>query len=119
MYYDAGSIISFLLEALPHHDDRSRGERRADSVTRGYYGHGQGRKTLRGLVLRRRSSARRSSAVNTLKVLGDGSNFTFYVNSTKVGTAKDSSLKSGSMGMRVNLKGTEVAFSNMLITQPS
>lgn len=56
-------------------------------------------------------------AVNTIKVFADGSSFTFYVNGQKVGTHKDGSLKSGSMGMLVNLKGTEVAFSNMLITK--
>ena len=56
------------------------------------------------------------NAINTIKVFADGSSFTFYVNGQQVGTAKDTTLQSGSMGMLVNLKGTEVAFSNMLIT---
>lgn len=55
-------------------------------------------------------------AVNTVRVLADGSSFTFYVNGQQVGTAKDTAYQSGSMGMLVNLKGTEVAFTNMLIT---
>lgn len=58
-----------------------------------------------------------SGAVNTFRVLADGSSFTLYVNGQKVGTAKDSSFKTGSIGMLVNWKGTEVAFSNMLVTQ--
>ncbi|HEU5382499.1 MAG TPA: serine/threonine-protein kinase [Ktedonobacteraceae bacterium] len=57
------------------------------------------------------------NAVNTVRVFADGKSFTFYVNGQKVGTAQDGSLPSGSMGMLVNLKGTEVAFTNMLITQ--
>jgi hypothetical protein len=56
-------------------------------------------------------------AVNVVKVVENGSSFTFYVNGQQVGTAKDSSLKPGSVGMLVNQKGTEVAFSNMLITR--
>jgi serine/threonine protein kinase len=57
-----------------------------------------------------------SKAINTVRVFANGSSFTFYVNGQKVGTANDKSLPSGSMGMLVNLKGTEVAFSNMLMT---
>jgi serine/threonine protein kinase len=56
------------------------------------------------------------NAINTIKVLAAGNSFTFYVNGKQVGTIKDNFLPSGSMGMLVNLKGTEVAFSNMLIT---
>ncbi|HEY1352444.1 MAG TPA: serine/threonine-protein kinase [Ktedonobacteraceae bacterium] len=56
------------------------------------------------------------NAVNTIRVLAAGNSFTFYVNGKQVGTIKDNFLPSGSMGMLVNLKGTEVAFSNMLIT---
>lgn len=59
-----------------------------------------------------------ANAVNTIKVVDDGGSFTFYVNGQRVGTARDTSLQPGKMGMLVNLKGTEVAFSNMLITQP-
>lgn len=57
-----------------------------------------------------------ANAVNTLKVFANGSSFTFYVNGQQVGTAKDTTYKSGSMGMLVNHPGTEVAFTNMLIT---
>lgn len=59
-----------------------------------------------------------ANAANAIKVVDDGGSFTFYVNSQRVGTARDTSLQPGKMGMLVNLKGTEVAFSNMLITQP-
>lgn len=56
------------------------------------------------------------TSINTIRVLAAGNTFTFYVNGQQIGTAKDSFLQSGSMGMLVNHKGTEVAFSNMLIT---
>jgi hypothetical protein len=56
-------------------------------------------------------------AMNVVKVTKNANLFTFYVNGHQVGTAKDGSLKPGSVGMLVNLKGTEVAFSNMLITR--
>ncbi len=55
-------------------------------------------------------------AINTIKVFANGGNFTFTVNGKTVGRAKDNSFSSGAVGMLVNLKGTEVAFSNMLIT---
>lgn len=58
-----------------------------------------------------------ANAVNTIKVFADGSSFTFYINGKKVGTKTDSTYKSGSMGMLVNWKGTEVAYSNMLMTK--
>jgi serine/threonine protein kinase len=54
---------------------------------------------------------------NTLKVFSDGKNFTFMVNGKKVGNFQDGSLTCGTVGMLVNLKGTEVAFSNLLITR--
>ena len=54
--------------------------------------------------------------VNTIRIYQNGTNFTFTVNGKVIGTTHDSSFKSGTMGMLVNLKGTEVAFSNMLIT---
>ncbi|HLI06950.1 MAG TPA: protein kinase, partial [Ktedonobacteraceae bacterium] len=56
-----------------------------------------------------------SGSINTLKVFMDGSNFTFYVNGKKVGNAHDNSSASGQVGMLVNLKGTEVAFTNFLL----
>ncbi|HLI70522.1 MAG TPA: serine/threonine-protein kinase [Ktedonobacteraceae bacterium] len=57
------------------------------------------------------------NAVNTLKVSINNGTYTLFVNGQQVGTEKDTSLQGGSMGMLVNLKGTEVAFSNMLITR--
>ncbi len=53
---------------------------------------------------------------NTIKVAANGKHFTFFVNGKQVGTAQDGSLTSGEIGMLVNLKGTEVAFSNLLLT---
>ncbi|WP_376796225.1 serine/threonine protein kinase [Thermogemmatispora sp.] len=55
--------------------------------------------------------------VNTLKVFANGSSFTFIVNGKVVGQTKDSSLPSGTVGMLVNLNGTEVAFKDLLITR--
>lgn len=54
--------------------------------------------------------------INTIKIFASGNTFTFIVNGKTVGNAKDSSFTNGTVGMLVNLKGTEVAFSNMLIT---
>jgi serine/threonine protein kinase len=54
--------------------------------------------------------------INTIKVFASGNTFTFTINGKTVGNAKDSSFTNGTVGMLVNLKGTEVAFSNMLIT---
>jgi len=53
---------------------------------------------------------------NTIKVAINGKHFTFWVNGKKVGSAKDNSIQSGQIGMLVNLKGTEVAFSNLQLT---
>jgi serine/threonine protein kinase len=55
-------------------------------------------------------------SVNTIRVFTNGNTFTFTVNKKTVGSVKDGSFASGTVGMLVNLKGTEVAFSNMLIT---
>jgi hypothetical protein len=57
-----------------------------------------------------------SKNTNTFKVDMNGKNFTFIVNGKKVGTFQDGSFTCGTVGMLVNLKGTEVAFSNLLIT---
>ena len=59
---------------------------------------------------------RGGSHVNTFKIVADGKFFTFFVNGQKVGNVEDSSLSEGEVGMIVNLKGTEVAFSNLLLT---
>ena len=57
-------------------------------------------------------------AVNTIKIFMQGSKFTVTVNGTKLTkTFQDASLTKGMVGMIVNLKGTEVAFSNLLITR--
>ena len=53
---------------------------------------------------------------NTFKILVNGKNFTLIVNGRQVWTVQDSSLTGGQVGMLVNLKGTEVAFSNLLLT---
>ena len=54
--------------------------------------------------------------VNILSVSENGKNFVFTVNGKKAGNAQDGSFSTGTVGMLVNLKGTEVAFTNMLIT---
>ena len=56
-------------------------------------------------------------SINTFKIFASGSNFTFTVNGKLIGHVHDTSLAKGGVGMLVNLKGTEVAFSNMLITR--
>ena len=58
-----------------------------------------------------------ANAINTVRVLNNNGSFTFFVNSQQVGTAKDTSLQPGQLGMMVNLNGTEVAFSNILVTR--
>lgn len=56
------------------------------------------------------------SHVNTVTILAKDKKFTFTVNGKQVGTWKDGSFYSGSVGMLVNLNGAEVAFSNLLLT---
>ncbi|HEY0754616.1 MAG TPA: hypothetical protein VGD98_11680 [Ktedonobacteraceae bacterium] len=57
-------------------------------------------------------------AINTVKISVVNNAFTFSVNSQSVGTATDTSpLKPGKIGMLVVLKGTEVAFSNLLLAK--
>jgi serine/threonine protein kinase len=53
---------------------------------------------------------------NLFKILVNGKNFTLIVNGKQVWSVQDSSLVSGLVGMLVNLKGTEVAFSNLKLT---
>ncbi|HLX59010.1 MAG TPA: family 16 glycoside hydrolase, partial [Ktedonobacteraceae bacterium] len=53
---------------------------------------------------------------NTFKILVNGKNFTLIVNGKQVWTVQDGSLTSGQVGMLVNLKGTEVAFSDLRLT---
>ena len=58
---------------------------------------------------------------NTIKVAINGKHdaahsFGSSYNGKKVGSAKDNSIQSRQIGMLVNLKGTEVAFSNLQLT---
>ena len=55
-------------------------------------------------------------SINTFKLIANGKNFTLVVNGKKAWTFQDGSFASGGIGMLVNLKGTEVAFSNLLLT---
>ncbi len=55
-------------------------------------------------------------SVNTFKVAVNAGKFTLIVNNKVVGNAQDGSLKSGLVGMLVNLDKTEVAFSKLLLT---
>jgi hypothetical protein len=55
-------------------------------------------------------------SINTFKIIANGENFTLLVNGKQVWTVQDSSFASGGIGMLVNLKGTEVAFSNLILT---
>jgi hypothetical protein len=57
------------------------------------------------------------TSINTFKIFANGNSFTFTVNGKDVGSFKDNSFKTGTVGMLVNLNGTEAAFSNMLITR--
>jgi serine/threonine protein kinase len=56
-------------------------------------------------------------AVNTFKIVLNKDSFTFNVNGKELTTVKDGSFTSGGMGMIVNLKDTEVAFKNLMITR--
>lgn len=57
-------------------------------------------------------------ATNTIKVFMKGNTFTITVNGKQLGkTVQDGSLKSGTVGMIVNLNGTEVAFKDLLLTR--
>jgi hypothetical protein len=57
-----------------------------------------------------------TASSNTFKIRVNGKNFTLIVNGKQVWSVQDSSLAGGQVGMLVNLKGTEVAFSNLLLT---
>ena len=56
------------------------------------------------------------TSINTVRIFSSGKSFSFTVNGKAVGSAQDSSIASGAIGMLVNLKGTEVAFSNLELT---
>ncbi|HEY6284689.1 MAG TPA: hypothetical protein VIX20_03420, partial [Ktedonobacteraceae bacterium] len=55
-------------------------------------------------------------SINAFKIIANGKKFTLVVNGKKVWTFQDGSFATGGVGMLVNLKGTEVAFSNLLLT---
>ncbi len=57
------------------------------------------------------------NSVNTFKIFMNGNSFTLIVNGKRVESTHDGSIASGAVGMLVNLKGTEVAFSNLLLTR--
>ncbi|GAC1397549.1 MAG: hypothetical protein NVSMB49_03500 [Ktedonobacteraceae bacterium] len=54
---------------------------------------------------------------NTLKVFMNGPKFTLTVNGKVITTVQDTALTSGTVGIIVNLNGTEVAFKNLLLTR--
>jgi len=53
---------------------------------------------------------------NTFRVVTDSNKLTFIVNGKQVDVIKDASISGGDVGMLVNLKGTEVAFTNLELT---
>ncbi|GCF06602.1 hypothetical protein KDI_01660 [Dictyobacter arantiisoli] len=54
---------------------------------------------------------------NNLMIQGDGTHFTFWANGAKLGTGQDKNFISGPIGLGVNgqEKGTEIAFSNLVL----
>jgi serine/threonine protein kinase len=53
---------------------------------------------------------------NTFKIIVGTGKFSFVANGKSLGIARDDSLTTGQIGMLVNLKGTEVAFSNLVLS---
>jgi hypothetical protein len=53
---------------------------------------------------------------NVLRISADGNHFVFNVNGKDVSSKDDGSLTAGQIGMIVNLRDTEVAFSQLLLT---
>jgi len=53
---------------------------------------------------------------NTFKIIVGNGKFSFVANEKQLGIARDNSLTTGQVGMLVNLKGTEVAFSNLMLS---
>ncbi len=54
---------------------------------------------------------------NTVKVFMNGAKFTITVNGKVMTTVQDTALTNGTVGMIVNLNGTEVAFKNLWLTR--
>lgn len=61
---------------------------------------------------------RQLGQANTVKVTATTDTLTFTVNGKVAGTVSDVKLGRGQIGMFVNLKGSEVAFQNLLVTRP-
>lgn len=55
--------------------------------------------------------------MNTFTILVNGKNFTLIVNGKNVWSVSDGSLTSGTVGMLVNLQGSEVTFSNLRLAR--
>ena len=53
---------------------------------------------------------------NTIKIVANGSDFTFLVNGKQVGSTSDNAFLHGQIGMLVNQAGAEIAFSNLILT---
>lgn len=62
-----------------------------------------------------------SGATNQLRVLAVGSNFTFYINGTQVGTASDSTYAQGRIGVVTDdsNSSSQVIFTNFSVSQPA
>jgi serine/threonine protein kinase len=56
------------------------------------------------------------NATNVIRIVADGVHFAFNVNGKDIATKDDDSLTSGQIGMIVNLRDTEIAFSQLLLT---
>ena len=64
---------------------------------------------------------KQGSATNRLKIVAQGSQFTFYVNDQLVAEATDSTYRSGGIGLNAgcfNEGGVEVAFDDLVISKP-
>jgi hypothetical protein len=64
---------------------------------------------------------KQGNATNRLKIVAQGSQFTFYVNDQLVAEATDTAYRSGGIGLNAgcfNEGGVEVAFDNLIISKP-
>ncbi len=60
----------------------------------------------------------KGNQLNVVKVIVDGNHFTFTMNGTQIGDAHDNTYKeTGAIGMGVNQKGSEVAFTNFRLVR--
>ena len=76
----------------------------------------------RELVSRRRHDAiQRGGAVNRLRMVGQGSNFAFYVNDVRVAAVTDKTLRRGTFGLvsgNYDAAGMVSSFDNLVMTLP-